>query len=124
MWLSYPHWQRCIKSKTVLQFCFSGILRSTYGIAFWDQEGTVLSEVEVVSSLNFVRSWFSRGVSGRTLQLISGMLRPCESTDLQVSRLQDAGRCHPWDQLLKKGLSETQNVCELSCYPVRQRKLL
>ena len=34
MWLSYPHWQRCSKLKTVLQFCVSGIMRSTYEITF------------------------------------------------------------------------------------------
>ena len=61
---------------------------------------------------NFVRSWCSSGVSGRIRQLMSGLWPHCESTDLQVSRLHDVERCHPWDQLLikKKGLTETHNV--------------
>ena len=72
-----------------------------------------VSEVEVVSSLRFVRGWCSRGVSGRTRQLMPRLLRPCESTGLQVSCLHDVERCHPWSQLLKKGLTETHNVREL-----------
>ena len=98
--------------KNVLQICFSGLLRSPYEITFWDQGATVLSEMEAVSSFNFVRGWLSRGFSGRDRRLMSGLLCHCESTDLQVSRLHDLERCHTWDQLLKKGLAETHNVCE------------
>ena len=43
---------------------------------------------------------------------MSGLLRYCESTDLQVSQLHDVERCHNWDLVLKKGLTETHIVCE------------
>ena len=34
---------------------------------------------------------------------MSGLIRNCASTDLQVSRLSDNDRCRPWDQFLERG---------------------
>ena len=61
---------------------------------------TVLSELKVWSSLNFARSWLSKNFVGRDCRSVAGLLRHCESSDLQVSRLGDADRCHPGEQLL------------------------
>ena len=65
----------------------------------------------MVSTLNFVRSWMSYNFIGRFRQSMSVFLRHCESTDMQVSRLHNLERCRPWDQLLKKGLTETHDLC-------------
>ena len=107
--LSYPDWPGCAELFKVLQLVFCGTLRSSYRVDFLDVGAIVLSELEMVSSLNFVRSWMSSTFIGRTRQSISGLLRHCESTDMQVSRLHNSERCRPWNELLKEGL--THDLC-------------
>ena len=111
LWLSYPHWQRCAELFKVLQMVFCGTLRSLYKVDFLDCGSTAVTELEMVSSLNFVRSWVSSNFVGRNRPSLSGLLRHCESTDMQVSRLHNLERCRPWDQVLKKGLNDTHDLC-------------
>ena len=59
--------------------------------------------------MTFVQSWLSENFVGRERRSVAGLLRHCESTDLQVSRLGDAEQCHPWEQLLKKGTVRNPN---------------
>ena len=106
------HFQRCSELFGVLQLDLSGTLLSQYEVNFLDAGATVLSELEMVSSMNFVRSWMSSNLVSRTRQSMSALLRLCESTDMQVARLHNSERCGMWDQLLKKGLTETYNLCE------------
>ena len=42
---------------------------------------------------------------------MTGFLRHCETTDMQVSRLMDPERGRPWDQLLKVGVDEVLSRC-------------
>ena len=48
---------------------------------------------------------------GQTRKRLRGLLRLVESTDMLVSRLTDAVRGKPWDQLLKVGLDQTLDRC-------------
>ena len=110
--MSYPYWQRCAELLDIIHLVFSGAIRSQYSVDFVDGMTTALSEGEMVSSLNLVRSWLIPNVSGRSRQSTSGLLRYCEATDMQVSRLADTEQCHPWDQLLKRGLADTYVHCD------------
>ena len=111
LWLSYPHWQRCEELLDVFKVVISAAVRSDYVPDFVDCGSTALTEGQHLSCLNFVRSWAVRGVAGGARKLMSGFLRHCETTDMQVSRLMDSVRCRPWDQLLKVGLEETLARC-------------
>ena len=78
-----------------------------------DVGSAVLFELEMVSSLNIVRISVLLNFSIRTRESTSGLLRHCESTDMQVPRLHGAERFRPWDQLLTEGLTETQGLCDI-----------
>ena len=111
LWLSYPHWTRCVELLDVIQIVVCAAVRSTYICDFVDTGSCALTTGQHLSCLNLVRSWASCGVFGGARRLMSGFLRHCETTDLQVSRLTDRERCRPWDQLLKVGLGETLSRC-------------
>ena len=62
------------------------------------------------SSLHLVRSWLRHSYAGHTRQTVTGLLRVCETSDMQVSRLANDARSRPWDQLLKSGLGEALSL--------------
>ena len=88
------------------------MLRSSYRVNFSDLGRSDLRRGDMPSSLNFVRSWMTSGFNGRLKNLLTGIIRHGALTDLQVSRLDDAERCHPWDQILKKGLVDINRECD------------
>ena len=95
--LTYPHWHRCVELLDIIQLVFSGFLHSQYEANFLDHAAAALSELEVWSSMYFVQSWLSENFVGRDSRSVAGLLRHCESKDLQLSRLGDAEQCDPWD---------------------------
>ena len=56
LWKSYPYWQRCAELLDIIHLLFSGAIRSQYSVDFVDGMTTAISEGEMVSSLNLVRS--------------------------------------------------------------------
>ena len=111
MWLSYPHWERCGQLRQVLDLVIVITVTGTYETNFEDDAPTALYADTLLSSLHLVRSWFAHSFVGKTRKNLRGLLRPVESTDMLVSRLSDAVRGKPWDQLLKVGLDQTLARC-------------
>ena len=61
----------------------------------------------------FVCSWMNSGFVGRPKGLMTGLIRQCTSTDLQVSPLNNNDRCRPWDHKFhKRVLSEIYQECD------------
>ena len=48
--------------------------------------------------------------AGHSRQSLTGLLRVCSTSDMQVSRLTDEARSRPWDQLVKSSLSEALSL--------------
>ena len=109
--MSYPHWERCVEVRQVVDLVFSVVVTCLYQSAFTDDENGALGSDELASSLNFVRSWFSHSFIGKSRRDLRGLLRVVESTEMQVSGLSDNVRAKPWDQLLKIGLDQTLSQC-------------
>ena len=111
LWRSYPFWSRCADLLDVFKIviCFSA--RSQYVTDFLEVGVTALSQGQLLSSMNLVRSWTSAGVVGGVRKLMTGFLRHCETTDMQVSRLMNHERGRPWDQILKVGVEEVLSRC-------------
>ena len=57
-----------------------------------------------------MRNWLRNSYAGHTRQTVTGLLRVCETSDMQVSRLSNDARSRPWDQLLKAGLGEALSL--------------
>ena len=112
LWMSYPHWERCEQlRRQVIDLAFSAVATSSYLADFVDDVGGALDPDELASSVHFVRSWFSQSFVGKSRRQLRGLLRVIETTDMQVSRLNDSVRAKPWDQLLKVGLDQTLSLC-------------
>ena len=111
LWMSYPHWERCEQLRQVIDLAFSAVATSSYRADFVDDVGGALDPDELASSVHFVRSWFSESFVGKSRRQLRGLLRVIETTDMQVSRLNDSVRAKPWDQLLKVGLDQTLSLC-------------
>ena len=109
--MSYPHWERCEQLRQVIDLAFSAVANSSYRADFVDDVGGALDPDELASSVHFVRSWFSQSFVGKSRRQLRGLLRVIETTDMQVSRLNDSVRAKPWDQLLKVGLDQTLSLC-------------
>ena len=109
--MSYLHWERCEQLRQVIDLDFSAVATSSYRADFVDVVGGALDPDELASSVHFVRSWFSQSFVGKTRRQLRGLLRVIETTDMQVSRLNDSVRAKPWDQLLKVGLDQTLSLC-------------
>ena len=111
MWMSYPHWERCSELKEVLDLVITITITGNYEVDFKDEASTALHADTLLSSLHLVRSWFAHSFVGKTRKNLRGLLRVAETTDMLVSRLSDAVRGKPWDQLLKVGLDQTLTRC-------------
>ena len=113
LWMSYPHWERCEQLRQVIDLAFSAVATSSYRADFVDDVGGALDPDELASSVHFVRSWFSQSFVGKSRRQLRGLLRVIETTDMQVSRLNDSVRAKQWDQLLilKVGLDQTLSLC-------------
>ena len=111
LWMSYPHWERCEQLRQVIDLAFSAVAISSYRADFVDDVGGALDPDELASSVHFVRSWFSQSFVGKSRRQLRGLLRVIETTDMQVSRLNDSVRAKRWDQLLKVGLDQTLSLC-------------
>ena len=111
MWMSYPHWERCSELKQVLDLVITITITGNYEVDFKDEASTALDADTLLSSLHLVRSWFAHSFVGKTRKNLRGLLRVAETTDMLVSRLSDAVRGKPWDQLLKVGLDQTLTRC-------------
>ena len=111
LWCSYPFWSRCADLLAVFKIVVCCSARSQYVADFLDVGVTALSQGQLLSSMNLVRSWTSAGVVGGARKLMAGFLRHCETTDMQVSRLTDPERGRPWDQLLKVGVEDVLSRC-------------
>ena len=111
MWMSYPHWERCSELKQVLDLVITITINGNYEVDFKDEASTALDADTLLSSLHLVRSWFTHSFVGKTRKNLRGLLRVAETTDMLVSRLSDAVRGKPWDQLLKVGLDQTLTRC-------------
>ena len=107
LWVSYPYWPRCKELLTVIQLLFGFSMVGNYDPDFVDEVDIAMPMDTLRSSLHFVRSWFASSFAGHSRRTLPGLLRVCETSDLQVSRLSDESRSRPWDQLLKSGLGET-----------------
>ena len=97
--------------RQVLDLAFSAVATSSYQADFVDDVGGALGPDELASSVHCVRSWLSQSFAGKSRRDLRGLLRVIESTDMQVSRLNDSVRAKPWDQLLKVGLDQTLSLC-------------
>ena len=111
MWMSYPHWERCGQLRQVLDLVVTITVTGTYEVNFDDDVTTALDTDTLLSSLHLVRSWLAHSFTWQTRKMLQGLLRLVESTDMLVSRLTDAVRGKPWDQLLKVGLGQTLERC-------------
>ena len=105
MWMAYPHWERCLQLRRVLDLVIGLTITSSYPIDFVDESSTALDVDTLCSSLHLVRSWFRHSFSGQPRRKLQGLLRLAESTDMLVSRLTDDVRSKPWDKLLKLDLT-------------------
>ena len=111
LWMSYPHWERCEQLRQVIDLAFSAVATSSYRADFVDDVGGALDPDELASSVYFVRSWFSQSFVGKSRRQLRGLLRVIETTDMQVSRLNDSVRAKPWEKLLKVRLDQTLSLC-------------
>ena len=107
LWYSYPYWSRCQELLSVLDILFGLAVFGTYSPNFSDEFNTAMPVDTQRSSLDLVRSWFSKMFAGHTRQTLTGLLRVCSTSDMQVSRLSDEARCKPWDRLIKSSLNES-----------------
>ena len=103
MWFSYPYWSRCQELLTVVNILFGLNAVGTYELDFVDDVDVAMPVDTLRSILHFVRSWLAKSYTRQTL---TGLLRVCETSDMQVTRLSDEARSRPWDQLMKSGLGE------------------
>ena len=110
LWFSYPYWSRCQKLLSVLNLLFGLAVVGTYTPNFTDEVDAAMPVDALRSSLHLVRSWFSKMFAGHTRQSLTGLLRVCSTSDMQVSRLTDEARSRTWDQLLESGLSEALSL--------------
>ena len=78
----------------------------SYEPDFVDEVDVAMPVDTLRSSLHFVRRWFANFFAGHSQRILTGLLRVCETSDMQVSRLSDVSRSRLWDQLLKSGLGE------------------
>ena len=107
MWLNFPYWRRCRELEKVFHFGVCATVWSAYEDDF-DVIGTGTLPVDLqLSSLNFIRSWFNGSSRGYTKAMLSGLMRHCESVEMQVSRLSDKSRAVPWDQSIRVGMNDT-----------------
>ena len=97
--------------REVLELLCGVCLVSPYDANFVDVGVTAMRGEDLHSSVHFVKSWLREHFCGHTRQSLRGLLRMCEGTDMQLSRLTDNVRSNSWDQLLKYGLSETLARC-------------
>ena len=104
MWMSYPHWERCLQLKRVLELVTGLTFTSSYPIDFVGESNTALDADTLCSSLHLVRIWFRHSFNGQPRRKLQGLLRLTESTDMLVWRLVDEVRAKQWDQLLMFGL--------------------
>ena len=111
LWLSYPSWDRCKELRDVIEVLVVGMLHDVYRVDFHDVGNTVLEKGIMLSSLHLVRSWMATGFSGHSRLSMIGFVRHCSNTDMQSSRLDDAVRGIPWDQLVKRGVDELFERC-------------
>ena len=111
LWLSYPSWDRCKELRDVIEVLVVGMLHYVYRVDFHDVGNTVLEKGIMLSSLHLVRSWMATGFSGHSRLSMIGFVRHCSNTDMQSSRLDDAVRGIPWDQLVKRGVDELFERC-------------
>ena len=112
MWMSYPHWERNQHLRRVVDLVFGIVVVSPYVADFVDDSQTALNSDTLLSSLQFVRSWFRHSFAGRLRRNLQGLLRVTGSSDMLESRLSDGVRSKPWDQLLKVVLDKTLARCE------------
>ena len=108
LWLSYPYWSRCQELLTVVKVLFGLNVNGTYVPDFIDEVDVAMPADTLRSSLHLVRSWLRHSYAGHTRQTVTGLLRVCETSDMQVSGLANDAR--PWDQLLKSGLGEALSL--------------
>ena len=87
------------------------MLQGEYVVKFRDMGATEMNDGAMLSSLNFVRIWMTTGFIRHSRRMLAGFVRPCESTDMQTSRLQDAVKCRPWEQLVKTGEEDMYLRC-------------
>ena len=90
----------------VIQLLFGFSVVGGYEPDFVDEVDVAMPVDNLRSSLHFVRSWFANSFAGHSRRTLTGLLRVCETSDMQVSRLSDESRSKPWDQLMKSGLGE------------------
>ena len=95
----------------MVNLVFSVVIVSAYRTDFADSVSGALDPDELSSSLHLVRSWFGHSFIGKSRCDLRGLLQIAETTDMQVSRLNDSVRAKPWDQLLKVGLDQTLFAC-------------
>ena len=74
LWCSYPFWSRCADLLTVFKIVVCCSARSQYVADFLDVGVTALSQGQLLSSMNLVRSWTSAGVVGGASELIPSSL--------------------------------------------------
>ena len=110
LWLSYPYWSRCRKLLTVVKVLFGLSVNGTYVPDFIDEVDVAMPADTLRSSLHLLRSWLRHSYAGPTRQTVIGLLRLCETSNMQVSRLANDARSRPWDQLLKSGLGEALSL--------------
>ena len=110
LWFSYPYWSRCQELLTVVKVLFGLNVNGTYVPDFIDEVDVAIPVDTLRSSLHLVRSWLRHSYAGHTRQTVTGLLRVCETSDMQVSRLANDARSRPWDQLLKSGLGEALSL--------------
>ena len=88
----------------------SRVVTGVYEPDFVDDMDVSMPADTLRSSLHFVRSWLTKSFAGRILWTLTGLLRVCETSDTQVSRLMNETRSKSWNQLLKSGLGEALSL--------------
>ena len=110
LWLSYPYWYRCQELLAVVKVLFRLNVIGTYVPDFIEEVDVAMPADTLRSSLHLVRSWLRNSYAGHTRQTVTGLLRNCETTVMQVSCLSNDARSRPWDRLLKSGLGEALSL--------------
>ena len=112
LWRSYLFWSRCADLLEGFKIVICCSARSQYVADFLDVGVTALSQGQLltVEHESFAKL-DSAGVVGGARELMTGFLRHCETTDMQVSRLMDPERGRRWDQLLKVGIEDVLSRC-------------
>ena len=102
MWLSYPHWEIAPELFGVVKSYLVTVIDSAYECEFVDPVSTALTHDVKLSSMHFVRSWFTDEEGSRRRGFSNELASACDSAKLLSVRLNNVDQASPWSSLLRR----------------------